>query len=162
MGFTFHLINESDVGSIMEWHYEAPYDIYDPGHGDPEKNSQAYLDPQYAYHAITNEQKELVAYCCFGSDATVTGGNYNTPALDIGLGVKPDLTGHSHGDAFIESVIDFAIINFPDDKLRVTIANFNARAKRVWQKAGFKETSKFQRKPDGLPFVILTRDITKE
>ncbi|MBW8012422.1 MAG: GNAT family N-acetyltransferase [Chloroflexi bacterium] len=156
MGFTFRLINESDVRAILNWHYEVPYDIYDPGIGDPIKIKQAYLDLQFAYHVITNQHNELDAYCCFGLDATVPGGNYKSPALDIGLSVRPDLTGQGKGDRFIESVIDFAVNNYTPEKLRVTIAEFNARARRVWGKAGFKETSAFQRKSDSLPFVILT------
>jgi RimJ/RimL family protein N-acetyltransferase len=158
MDFTFRLISEADVHSIIDWHYDAPYDIYDPGIGDLIKITQTYLDPQLAYHAITDEHEDLVACCCFGLDATVPGGIYSTPALDIGLDVRPDLTGQGRGNDFIESVIHFAVNKYKPEKLRVTIAEFNARARRVWGKAGFIETEQFQRKSDGLPFVILMRN----
>jgi hypothetical protein len=40
----------------------------------------------------------------------------------------------------------------------VTIAVFNARAQRVWQKAGFRFAQRFERSTDGAPFLILLRE----
>lgn len=57
----------------------------------------------------------------------------------------------------IKQVIAFALVTFAPPALRVTIAAFNGRAQRVWQKAGFAEVSRFGRERDRMPFLISTK-----
>jgi len=155
--FTFQPMDEASARAVPEWRYEAPYDIYNIASDNVEKEMQLFLDPQNAYHTITDEQGDLVAYCCFGPDGQVSGGDYGAAALDIGLGVRPDLTGQGHGLAYINAVLHFARRAFPPTAFRVTVAEFNQRARRVWEKAGFRPVQTFQRSGDGMPFVILAR-----
>jgi len=114
------------------------------------------MDPQYAYHVLADEQGALAAFCCFGPDAQVPGGDYRLPALDIGLGVRPDLTGQGQGSGFVSAVLEFAQRVFGPASLRVTVAEFNERALRVWKKAGLKPVQTFPRRGDGKVFVVLT------
>jgi hypothetical protein len=101
--FTFHPMNEADARATLDWRYDAPYDIYNIAPDDVEKEMQLLLDPQNAYYTITDEHGHLVAYCCFGPDGQVPGGDYSTAALDIGLGVRPDLTGQGHGLTYVNN-----------------------------------------------------------
>jgi RimJ/RimL family protein N-acetyltransferase len=87
----------------------------------------------------------------------VPGGDYSTPALDIGLGVRPDLTGRGLGFDYVNAVIDFAYRTYTPDRLRVTIAAFNARARRVWERAGFELIGKFQSEWTHIDFVIMMK-----
>jgi 8-oxo-dGTP pyrophosphatase MutT (NUDIX family)/RimJ/RimL family protein N-acetyltransferase len=153
---TFRPIDEATARVILGWRYEPPYDIYDPSFGDFEEAMQVFLDPQNAYHAITDEHGHLVAYCCFGPDGQVPGGNYRAAALDIGLGMRPDLTGQGRGLAYVNAVLDFARRTFSPTAFRVTVAKFNQRALRVWEKAGFQPVQTFQKRGDGTAFVILS------
>lgn len=155
MHFTFQPMNEASVHAISEWRYDAPYDIYNIAPDHIEEEMQLFLDPQNAYHTITDEHGNLVAYCCFGPDGQVPGGDYSSAALDIGLGVRPDLTGQGYGLTYVNAVLDFARRTFSPTAFRVTIAEFNKRARRVWEKAGFQPVQTFQRSGDGVPFVIL-------
>lgn len=155
---TFCPMNETHARAILDWHYDPPYDIYDVGAGDREATVQVFLDREYAYHGILSAQDELVAYCCFGADAQVPGGDYTAAALDIGLGVRPDLTGQGQGGAYVQAVLDFARRTFSPSAFRVTIAEFNERALRVWERAGFRRVQQFGRKHDGRPFVVLIRE----
>jgi RimJ/RimL family protein N-acetyltransferase len=41
----------------------------------------------------------------------------------------------------------------------VTIAAFNKRARRVWEKNGFQQSQNFIRESDGMEFVILEKDL---
>ena len=157
MPFTLHRMDEASTLAILEWHYEAPYDIYDPASDDVEVAMQFFLDPQNAYHTITDEHGDLLAYCCFGPDGQVPGTDYSAGALDIGLGVRPDLTGQGHGLEYVNAVLDFARRTFPPTAFRVTVAEFNKRAQRVWKKAGFRPMQTFLRSGDGMAFVILSR-----
>jgi ribosomal-protein-alanine N-acetyltransferase len=155
--FTFHSMDEASAREILVWRYEPPYDVYNADTDKAEEFVQALLDPAYAYHAITDECGELVGYCCFGTDARVPGGDYGADALDIGLGMRPDLTGQGRGGDFFAAIVDFARRAFAPRALRVTVAAFNRRAIRVYERAGFEHKQAFQRSGDGMEFVILVR-----
>ena len=74
------------------------------------------------------------------------------------MGVRPDLTGQGQGIQYINTILDFAAETFHPPAYRVTIAKWNIRAQRVWEKAGFKQIQSFKRNRDDQDFVILTRD----
>jgi RimJ/RimL family protein N-acetyltransferase len=148
-------MDQARAREILTWRYEAPYDVYNP---DPDKHQdwvQAFLDPRNAYHAIMDAEGELVAYCCFGPDARVPGGDYDQEALDIGLGARPDLTGQGRGHTFASAVLEFARTTFTPVAFRVTIAEFNHRALRVWEKIGFRPVQTFASSRSGRPFAVL-------
>ena len=160
MSLLFRPLDESSARTILGWKYEPPYDIYDLASPEPEDTLLYLLDPQNVFYAIYNQEDILEAFCSFGPDGQVTGGEYSTPALDIGLGVRPDLTGRGHGAAYVSAVIDFANSTYSPQQLRVTIAAFNSRALRVWEKAGFREVQKFRGGWKNMEFVILAKDMS--
>ena len=45
---------------------------------------------------------------------------------------------------------------FGAQKLRVTIAKFNKRAQRLWEKLGFEQVEEFAKSDGGQKFVIMT------
>ena len=144
--------------AIIGWRYPAPYDLYNLGESATEEILADLLNPDLAYYKITTPTGELVAFCNFGIDARVPGGEYSQDALDIGLGIRPDLTGAGNGSHFVEEVLEFTRQMFHPRVLRVTIAGFNLRAQRVWQKAGFQQTQRFLRPLDEMEFLVFTRD----
>ncbi len=154
---TICAMGEANARAIQEWRYEAPYDVYNEAFDSIEAGVEFLTDPRNSYYALVSARGELVAFCCFGLDAQVPGGDYEAEALDVGLGVRPDLTGHGHGLEFINAVLGFAQQEFVFSAFRVTVAAFNERAFRVWEKAGFQRRQTFARKPDGMSFVLLTR-----
>ena len=157
MPFTFRPIDASSARTILCWRYEAPYDLYNHDAEQFAEGMNALLDPANSYYAVT-EAEVLVAYCCFGPDGQVPGGDYQAEALDIGMGVRPDLTGRGRGLEFATAALEFARRSLAPDAVRVTVARFNKRAQRVWENAGFKPVQVFERVPDGLAFVVLTRE----
>ena len=159
MELDFRPMEERSVRAITRWRYEPPYEIYSLDREDVQELIQTFLNPAYHYCQIHDERDELVAYCCFGADARVPGGDYAAEALDVGLGLRPDLTGQGRGSAFVAAVLDFARRTFGPAAFRVTVAEFNRRAQRVWQKAGFRPVQTFERAPDGRAFVILVREV---
>src|SRR5688572_27630240 len=155
MPFAFRPVDEASARAFLAWRYEPPYDLYNGNPEGIELELPFFMDPRNGYFCIFEEDDELVAFCCFGQDAQVPGGDYSAPALDLGLGVRPDLTGQGRGLAFVEAVLDFARQTFAPAGCRVTIAEFNRRAWRVWEKAGFYPVQTFQRQHDDLDFVVL-------
>ena len=157
MILSFSPLNEQQARAIRRWRYEPPYDMYNMPNENETVNIATLTNPDNHYYAITGEGGELLAYCCFGSEGRVPGGNYESSALDVGMGMRPDLTNQGLGRSCLEAIRDFAVRQFHPTLFRVTIAAFNARALRLCEQAGFRETQRFDREGDGLAFVVLLR-----
>ncbi len=153
--FKFHLIDRNSVCTILNWRYEPPYDLYN--YLEEEVNLQYFLNPQNNFYKIVDENGELVGYCSFGQDGQVSGGDYRYEALDIGMGIRPDLTGQGKGIEYASAVLDFAENLLKPKAFRVTSATFNKRALRLWQKLEFEHQQSFERKSDGMQFIVLVR-----
>ena len=114
--------------------------------GDPAA-VPSLLDERFAYHSVRDERGELAGYFCFGEDAQVPEGRrlglYEEDARDIGLGMRPDLTGRGIGPAFVEAGLRFARKRYAPVAFRLTAALFNERAIRVYLKVGFESTTTF-------------------
>jgi RimJ/RimL family protein N-acetyltransferase len=158
MSFIFRPVDEASARAFLSWRYEPPYDIYNVEPAEIDSEILFFLDPRNGYFSIFDEPGDLVAFCCFGQDACVPGGDYSAPALDIGLGVRPDLTGQGRGLTYVNAVLEFARQSYRSAFFRVTVAEFNKRALRVWEKAGFQPMQTFSRQHDGLVFVVLVRE----
>jgi ribosomal-protein-alanine N-acetyltransferase len=138
--------------ALSTWVYDEPYSLYS---ASPE-DKDWYLDPDNGYLAVVDAEGELVAHCCIGFDARVPGGDYDEDAIDLGSGMRPDLTGNGHGATLLGLIIDEAQRRRPDAPLRTTIAAFNERAQHLIRKLGFAETQIF-RSPAGREFVVFVR-----
>lgn len=57
---------------------------------------------------------------------------------DMGLGMRPALCGKGEGYSFVISGIDFAQDRFNASEFRLTVAAFNSRAIRMYNKIGFR------------------------
>jgi GNAT superfamily N-acetyltransferase len=160
MGLHFRPLDDAGARHVAGWRYESPYSIYQIElQGDLLERGIAFLiDPMNCYYRIDNAHGELVAFCCYGEDAQVEGGNYSSAALDIGMGVHPELTGQGRGHVYALATATFGIQSFQPNALRVTIAGFNVRAQRVWQKLGFAAAQEF-RSPMLQSFIIFTRSV---
>lgn len=158
MSLAIQSLNEANAREMAGWHYDAPYDFYNLNPNEIEQNVHYFLDPQNNFYGIFEKQEELIGYCSFGEDGQVPGGDYSTPGLDIGMGIRPDLTGQRRGSCYVEAVLDFARQTFAPPFIRVTVAAFNQRALRVWYKAGFRAVKTFEHQTQGVSFVILVQE----
>jgi [ribosomal protein S18]-alanine N-acetyltransferase len=157
--FTLTRITRADARAISRWRYDGPYSVYNgsPASVDP------LLNPRYLYHSVRDEQGDLAGYFCFGEDARVSAGRRlgiydREPALDVGLGMRPDLTGRSLGEGFVASGLRFANETYSPQTFRLTVATFNRRAIRVYEKVGFEPVETFgARAQDGESEWLLMR-----
>jgi RimJ/RimL family protein N-acetyltransferase len=154
MRYTFAHIDRAAAEAIASWRYEGQYARYD---GDPE-GIETLLRPDYRVHAVRDEAAELVGFCSFGEDGRVAGYEYQDDALDVGLGMRPDLVGRGLGIDFTRAVLDFAQHEYSAGAFRVTIAAFNRRARRLCLALGFRETARFLRRGSEDQFVVLRRE----
>ena len=154
----YHILptTKEQAEKIITWRYQPPYGVYDLDPAD----LKVLINPEYRYHCLLNPAEELVGYCCYGIDAQVPGGDYSCgepQVLDVGVGLHPDLTGQGRGEVFVTAVLKYARRAYNPDRFRVTVADFNQRSMKTFQKLGFEVKVHFLRHPDSLPFTQLER-----
>lgn len=76
--------------------------------------------------------------------------------LDMGLGMKPILCGKGYGYAFAKSGLDFAKGNFNIKQIRLTVAIFNTRAIRFYEKIGFQPSASIAHCKTQRKFQVMT------
>ena len=128
MNLTIRPASEATFAQLETWRYEPPYDFYD-GDVDP------VLDPERFFEAL-DEDGELVGFYYFEEKGD---------ALEIGLGLRPDLTGGGLGLKFFRSGLAFGRERFGADRIILAVAAFNERAIKVYERAGFVETGRHVR-----------------
>ncbi|MBX0329180.1 GNAT family N-acetyltransferase [Oscillochloris sp. ZM17-4] len=137
------------------WRYPPPYDIYDLDE-EPAKLIAIFSDPAYGYFQL-REGGALVGFCCFGEEGRVRGGDYAAPALDLGIAMRPDLTGRGLGRRYLGAILTFAESQFRPPALRLTVAAFNARARRLYANLGFRSAQRFNSPASGREYIVMLR-----
>ncbi|XOV88490.1 MAG: GNAT family N-acetyltransferase [Pseudomonadota bacterium] len=151
-------LTEAQARDILTWRYPPPYDFYDPpGDDQGERYVRAFLDPVLAFHGVMDEAGEFLGFCSFGLDGQVPGGDYTLPALDIGLGMKPQFTGQGIGPYFFAAILAFASGIPGTATYRLSVARFNKRALRLYGQFGFLNAGEFVDTRFGIPYCILVR-----
>ena len=113
---------------LREWRYPPPYDFYD-GDVDPP------LNPERFFGAF-DEDGGLVGFYYFEE---------KPPDLDYGLGLRPDLVGEGLGLDFFRAGLDYAHERYRPRRVYLHVAEFNDRARKVYERAGFVEVSRHVR-----------------
>lgn len=150
---TFARMDRASAQEIARWRYPPPYDLYNLS--DDEETIAYALDPGNNLYAMRDGSAQLVGFCSFGVDGQVPGGDYSQEAMDIGMGICPDLTGQGHGVAYARQVLAYARQIYAPVRFRVTIAAFNQRAQRVWAYCGFDPVQRFLNLNSNREFVVM-------
>jgi [ribosomal protein S18]-alanine N-acetyltransferase len=160
-GFVFRPMNDEEARAVVAWRYEAPYDFYDMAK-DLEGLEELLGPPERrrGYYAVRSDG-ELVGYFCFGSCGQLSSFDYADDGyLDIGLGLRPDLTGRGLGLGFLLAGLEFGRRHFAPAGFRLAVATFNERAVRVYERAGFRRVEVFMHLTNGddYPYFLMTRE----
>ncbi|TFB14232.1 GNAT family N-acetyltransferase [Filobacillus milosensis] len=151
MHFSAREMNQERANEITSWKYDEPYDFYNMSKSKETINELM----NEAYTAVINEKEELVGFFCTGKSAQVPvgalNGVYEEELLDVGLGLKPELTGQGLGRDFMVFIIDY----LDHQPLRLTVANFNQRAIRLYAKVGFSNDREFYR--SSVKFITMVK-----
>jgi [ribosomal protein S18]-alanine N-acetyltransferase len=129
---TFHFtqLSQEDAEAIAEWRYPEPFSFYN-WTADP-NDLRELLDPSLrgeAYWGVEDDAGELVGHLSLKPKEERT--------LEIGLGLRPDLTGRGLGGAFLAAGLAFARERFAPERFVLAVATFNERAIKVYERAGF-------------------------
>jgi [ribosomal protein S18]-alanine N-acetyltransferase len=146
-------MNEHVARDVLSWKYDEPYDFYN-NEVAPEAIREM-LDNQY--YAVIDTVRGLVGFFCLGNSAKVPNNFYiySEDFIDIGVGMKPELTGKGYGFPFLSFVLDYMNKTFEGSELRLTVAKFNQRAINLYEKFGFSKEIEFNK---GLtPFITMIK-----
>jgi ribosomal-protein-alanine N-acetyltransferase len=139
MRFLFRDFTEADARAIAAWHYEPPYDAYDMVE-DPD-DLAIMLDPAGwpdVWFAVEDaDAGELVGFAEL---------HHRGDLVEIGLGLRPDLTGHGLGPGFAEDVMTFARARWQPDRFALDVLPWNERAIRAYEKVGFARGALYVRR----------------
>lgn len=148
------LMTKSRAIDILNWHYDPPYDFYNNDVSDSSIRELVNGD----YEVILNNEDELVGFFCCGGPAQVfagvLAGVYDAPCIDVGFGMRPDLTGQGFGHDFCSFILSDVEKEFPGKVIRLTVATFNVRAIHLYKNLGFTEEKRFKRDNDEFMTMI--------
>jgi RimJ/RimL family protein N-acetyltransferase len=95
------------------------------------------LDPQSwqePYYSVFNEENDLVGFFVFKQDGQT---------VEVGLGLRQDLTGQGLGRAYLNAGLAFGQEHFSVGAWSLSVATFNTRAIRLYEHAGFTRSTRF-------------------
>jgi [ribosomal protein S18]-alanine N-acetyltransferase len=134
---TISELSQEGHTEMRSWRYPPPYDFYD-GDVDPP------LNPERFFGAFDGDG-ELLGFYYFEE---------KPPDLDYGLGLRPDLVGQGLGLEFFRAGLDFARERYRPRRVYLHVAEFNERARKVYERAGFVEVSRHVRSFDRFGDVV--------
>lgn len=124
--------SEKSLAEVATWRYEQPYDFYNDD-GKPVRSPERFF-------AVRDEADRLVGSLYYEE---------REPGVFYGLGLRPDLTGQGLGLDFVRLGLKFAHTNFPGRRIILDVADFNHRARKVYERAGFQVTGSHVKHFDG-------------
>ena len=151
--FAIRPMTAADAQAIAAWRYPGEYSFYDTD-ADPDDLAEL-LDPaewgRRYFAADDVARHELAGFLMVKLTGRVA---------EIGLGLRPDLTGRGLGESFVRACLRFASAALGAQGYTLAVAAFNRRAITVYERAGFREAARFDHYTNGglHAFVRMTRD----
>ena len=115
-----------------KWHYNGQYAFYDMK--NDQEDYDEIISPQLRknnYFQILDADDNLVAFFCLDPDKK------KKEQVEVGLGLAPNLTGHGRGREFMTVIENYIKNNYDYQVIVLAVAEFNVRAIKVYQKAGY-------------------------
>jgi ribosomal-protein-alanine N-acetyltransferase len=137
ISYTFRQLGWRDAKEIAAWRYDGVYAFY-----DTERVlvlGAVLLGPLLRLVGLRFYAVDTAGDRCVG----IFSFHKQGAALTIGLGLRPALTGQGLGDAFLRAGLAFGAQKFEPSMFRLTVATFNRRAIRVYERAGFVPGRRF-------------------
>ncbi len=144
--FAIRAMTAEDAEAIAAWHYSGPYAFYD-WEQDPDDLAEL-LDP--------GEWGRR--YFAADADGELAGLFVLKPhddGTEIGLGLRPDLTGQRLGARFLEAGLRFG----GAERYTLAVAAFNRRAITVYERAGFLVTARYVHRTNGADHEFLRMEL---
>ncbi|MGM0847030.1 MAG: GNAT family N-acetyltransferase [Bacillota bacterium] len=133
------MTEEMALEIAYQWKYDDKYSFYDMT--ADEEDLKEFLESNREGYYIVRKDSRVIGYFCFEQS--------DSGQIQIGLGMKPEYTGKGLGLEFFQKGVEFALSHFQTDDLTLSVASFNKRAIKVYQKAGFAPVQTFMQTTNG-------------
>ncbi|MBP1947471.1 GNAT family N-acetyltransferase [Virgibacillus litoralis] len=147
MDYAFEFMTQEQAEDIAyNWHYDGIYSFYDI---EADKEDLAVFLDSYKRNStyVVTKDSDVVGFFSFNKTENNT--------IDLGLAMRPDLTGSGNGSEFVKAGMEFAKSNYSPDEITLSVATFNQRAIKVYRKIGFKDVETFMQDTNGSSFEFL-------
>ena len=146
MELQIRVMTEADAEEVISWRYPGEYSFYDMERDVEDMAELRASHVREAKYFSALEDSELIGFFEFDVDGEVA---------ELGLGLRPDLTGKGLGAAFLEAGLVFARQRFGPERFRLRVAEFNKRAIAVYERAGFVIDRRYVYDFYGTPYDFL-------
>lgn len=148
MPYTFQKMTEEQAAHIAySWHYGGKYAFYNME--ADEEDLAEFLNSEMrgdSYFTVMDKGK-LVGFFSFCK--------VNNDMIDMGLGMKPSLTGNGKGLSFVKAGMMFSMRKYNPKFITLSVAAFNKRAIKVYKEAGFEVIGTLVQKTNGSQFEFI-------
>jgi ribosomal-protein-alanine N-acetyltransferase len=148
--YSIRPMTAADAAAIAAWRYPGEYGFYDVDQ-DPGDLAEL-LDPAEwgTRYFAADAAGELAGYFVF---------KHGGGQVEVGLGLEPELTGRGLGAGFLDAGLRFAAERYGAGRTTLAVAAFNARAIKVYERAGFRVVERYEHATNGAvhPFIRMER-----
>ncbi|MEX0983421.1 MAG: GNAT family N-acetyltransferase [Actinomycetota bacterium] len=139
MRFDFRPLSREDVDALVAWHYEPPYHEYDPAYDPSDVREMQAAVGSATWFVIDDADGALAGFvvCRIGQDE-----------VEVGLGLRPDLTGRGIGPPFIEAIVEVVRARWDPAHVTLDVLPWNERAIRAYERVGFARGELYERRFD--------------
>lgn len=142
MEFLIRNMKPEDASIVATWHYPDPYSFYDMAHDKDDLEELLDFENWKAdsKYAVFGEPGDLIGFFEFAHQGDI---------VDVGLGLRSDMTGKGLGLDYVRAGLVYAREKFSPREFRLSVATFNERAIKVYEKVGFKASKTFMTNTNG-------------
>lgn len=142
MDIQFKPITQEQAEQIAHhWHYEGIYAFYNME--ADEEDLAEFMDPHTRGDSVfvAMKSEELIAFISLEV--------HSVDHIELGLGLRPDLTGQGFGVSFLSQALNYIKTHFSPKIITLAVATFNKRAISLYKKIGFIEKSVYMQNTNG-------------
>ncbi|RIW38347.1 N-acetyltransferase [Bacillus salacetis] len=156
MTYRIRTRTKEDVDEFITWTYDGVYSFYDNNIQKEKIDGFLASADRDNFYTVIDEQGVLIGNCEFFN----VGEAPEEEIIAVGVQMKPSLTGKGNGLRFIQAIIEQGRECIGFDHLELAVADFNKRAIKVYEKAGFKRKGSFKNVLRGkeYDFIIMEKD----
>lgn len=146
-------MSAGEAREVYSWRYEGAYSFYDLSRNPEDFEEMVSPEGREKFYAAFDAGGALSGFLSFMDEGD--------GELTAGLGLRPDLTGLGLGEAFVRSGLEFGRDRLGAGRFRLSVATFNRRAIRVYERAGFRAGNVFTQTSGGEEheFLSMTLDL---
>jgi ribosomal-protein-alanine N-acetyltransferase len=142
----------ADARTVATWRYPGEYSFYDAD-ADADDLAELLNPAEWGHRYFAADEvprRELAGFLVVTLDGRIA---------ELGLGLRPDLTGRGIGESFVGACLLFAAATLDAQGFTLAVAAFNQRAITVYERAGFRQVERYEHFTNGgiHPFIRMAR-----